>query len=82
MYFMNAFVLRQFGKLRFILKRVENITAVFHRLIIASFLLSVSGCGYKAPPYYEQSVPKEDKNVKFIIQKKEFNNDTNESCAP
>jgi predicted small lipoprotein YifL len=50
-------------------------------LIIASFLLSVSGCGYKAPPYYEQSAPKGDKNVKFIMKKKEFQNDTNTSCT-
>ena len=50
-------------------------------LIIASFLLSVSGCGYKAPPYYEKEVPKGDENVKFILKKKEFNNDTNESCT-
>ena len=50
-------------------------------LIIASFLLSVSGCGYKAPPYYEQSAPKEDKNVKFIIQKKKFTDENNASCT-
>jgi len=49
-------------------------------LIIASFLLSVGGCGYKAPPYYEQSTPKEGKNVKFIMQKRNFT-DNNRSCA-
>jgi len=38
--------------------------------IIASFLLSLSGCGYKASPYYEKQAPKEDENVKFILQKK------------
>ena len=62
------------------MKRIKNITAAFHVLIIASFLLSLSGCGYKAPPYYEKEAPKGDKNVKFILKKKEFNNDTNESC--
>jgi len=39
------------------------------------FVLSLSGCGYKAPPYYEQDAPKADKNVKFII--KPTTNDTN-----
>jgi len=28
----------------------------------------MGGCGYKAPPYYKQEAPKEDKNVKFIIK--------------
>ena len=64
------------------MKRIKNVTAVFHMLIIASFLLSVSACGYKAPPYYEKEAPKGDKNVKFIIKKKEFNNDNNVSCTP
>jgi len=63
------------------LKRFNNITAVFHLLIIASFLLSVSACGYKAPPYYEKDAPKGDKNVKFIIKKKEFNSENNTSCT-
>jgi hypothetical protein len=40
--------------------------------IIASFLLSMSGCGYKANPYIEQEPPAEDENVKFVIEKKEF----------
>lgn len=63
------------------MKRINNITGIFHIVIIASFLLSVSACGYKAPPYYEQDAPKGDKNVKFIIKKKEFKNDNNESCT-
>jgi len=50
-------------------------------LIIASFLLSVSACGYKAPPYYEKEAPKGDKNVKFILKKKEFSSDNNASCT-
>ena len=59
----------------------NNILHIFHLLIIASFLFSLSGCGYKAAPYYEKSAPKEDENVKFILKKKEFEtNDTNESC--
>jgi predicted small lipoprotein YifL len=47
-------------------------------LIITSFLLSVSGCGYKAPPYYEKAAPQSDQNVEFHIEKKKFDN--NESC--
>jgi len=50
-------------------------------LIIAGFLLSISGCGYKAPPYYEKEAPKGDENIKFIIKKKEFKNENNESCV-
>jgi len=49
--------------------------------IIASFLLSISGCGYKANPYLEQEAPAEDENVKFVIEKKEFKvTQTDESC--
>ncbi|MDX1296105.1 MAG: lipoprotein [Sulfurimonadaceae bacterium] len=33
----------------------KNLRTVFHGLIIASALLSLAGCGYKAPPYYESS---------------------------
>jgi hypothetical protein len=40
--------------------------------IIASFLLSMSGCGHKANPYIEQEAPAEDENVKFVIEKKKF----------
>jgi len=43
-------------------------------------LLSFSACGYKADPYYEEKAPQGDKNVKFIIQKKENKNENNESC--
>ena len=53
-------------------------------LIIASFLLSMGGCGHKAAPYYEQDAPVEDENVKFIVEKQEFKsivvNENNESC--
>jgi len=44
-------------------------------------LLSLGGCGYKAPPYWEDEVPNSDENVKFIIKDKSFQtNDNNESC--
>lgn len=33
------------------------------------FLLSLSGCGHKASPYYEDGSPASDENVKFIIKK-------------
>jgi len=50
-------------------------------LIITSFLLSLSACGYKAPPYYEETVPQGDKNVAFHYKEKNFeNNETNASC--
>jgi len=49
--------------------------------IIASFLLSLNACGYKAPPYYEEDVPKSDTNVEFILQKKSFSDENNESCT-
>jgi len=49
-------------------------------LILLSFLLSISACGYKAPPYYQEAAPKSDENVKFIMQKKEFPHDNNVSC--
>lgn len=37
-------------------------------LIIAMFLLGLSGCGYKASPFYTQEVSSADENVKFIIK--------------
>ena len=51
---------------------------ILYTLIITSFFFVFHGCGYKAPPYYEEEAPKGDKDVTFIIKKKEF--DTNESC--
>jgi len=50
-------------------------------LIIASFLLSLNACGYKAPPYYQEEIPQEDENVKFILQEKKFENNNSESCT-
>jgi len=50
-------------------------------LIIASFLLSVSGCGYKKDPYYQKDTPKADANIEFILEKKELNSsEKSESC--
>ena len=38
-------------------------------LIIASFVLSFSGCGYKADPYYLEDAPQGDENVEFHMKK-------------
>lgn len=62
--------------LRFVLNRCNNLTGVFHSIIITMFLLSLSGCGYKADPYYEEA-PQSDKNVKFIIKKGDSNESSN-----
>jgi len=40
-------------------------------LIIAMFLLGISGCGFKADPFYTQEVSSEDENVKFIVKDKQ-----------
>lgn len=61
------------------MNRVNNLTSVFHLAIIAMFLLSLSGCGYKADPYYLEEAPKGDKNIKFIIKKP--TKDINESSS-
>jgi len=53
---------------------------IFHGIIIASLLLSISGCGYKEAPYYENNAPQGDENVKFIINKKEFKDVNATSC--
>ncbi|MEA1982311.1 MAG: hypothetical protein U9N39_02105 [Campylobacterota bacterium] len=51
-------------------------------LIIASFLLSTSGCGYKKQPYHLEDAPDGDENVEFIIKKKSQTklNKNSESC--
>ncbi|SFV74472.1 hypothetical protein MNB_SM-3-1384 [hydrothermal vent metagenome] len=41
---------------------------IFHSVIIPILLLNMSGCGYKAPPFYQKNGV-EDKNV-VIIEKK------------
>lgn len=44
------------------------------------FLLSLSGCGYKADPFYEEPSVIEDKSVKFILNDnvKDFNTSSKE----
>ncbi|MGE4419964.1 MAG: hypothetical protein AB7D38_09040 [Sulfurimonas sp.] len=42
------------------------------------FLLSLSGCGYKADPYYQET-PQSDENVKFIIKKSDNHESSNEN---
>ncbi len=39
----------------------------FHTLIIASFILSFSGCGYKGPPVYVNDV-KSEQNSKEVTK--------------
>lgn len=68
-------MLQNFIVLGFMLKRSEYLTNIFHLFIIASFILSVSGCGYKAPPYHEQKAPKGDENVKFIVKQPTTNSE-------
>ena len=47
------------------------------------FLLSLSGCGYKADPYYLEDAPVSDENVEFILKKPTAEvSDNNESCNP
>jgi len=60
----------------------NNLSNIFHMFIIASFLLSMGGCGYKKSPYYQKEAPIGDKNVEFIVEDKKFpkNIDINESC--
>jgi predicted small lipoprotein YifL len=50
------------------LNRIKNLSTVFHLLIIAIFVLSVNGCGYKKAPYYQEEAPAGDENVEFIIK--------------
>ena len=52
-------------------------------LIITVFLLSLSGCGYKAPPYYLEDAPQGDENVEFKVKKVDVANDksTNAECV-
>ena len=44
-------------------------------LIITVFLLSLSGCGYKAPPYYLEDAPQSDENVEFKVKKIDVGDD-------
>jgi len=62
------------------LNKLFNLKSIFSMLIIAMFSLSLSGCGYKAPPYYEK-VPKSDENVEFIMKKPtKKNTEVEQSC--
>jgi len=38
------------------------------------FLLVLSGCGYKADPYYIDNKKTDDKNIKFIINQEKSEN--------
>lgn len=68
LYSLNTFVFCELRKLRFILNRINNLTSIFHLAIIAVFLLSLSGCGYKKAPYYLEEAPAGDANVAFIMK--------------
>ena len=70
LYFTDTFVPRKFRKLRFVLERSDNLARIFHWSIITIFLLSVSGCGYKADPYYEEAQTEETTEVEFILKEK------------
>lgn len=43
------------------------------------FLLSLSGCGYRADPYYLEDAPQGDNNIKFIIKKPSSDNNESDS---
>ena len=43
----------------------KNVINFFHACIITSFLLSLSGCGYKADPVYVDEEKQEQKQQKF-----------------
>lgn len=61
------------------MNRVYNLSSVFHLVIIAMFLLSLSGCGYRADPYYLEDAPQGDNNIKFIIKKPSSDNNESDS---
>ncbi|MCW8837230.1 MAG: hypothetical protein OQJ77_03505 [Thiovulaceae bacterium] len=37
------------------MNNIYNLRSIFHKVIIAVFLLSFSGCGVKKAPYYQDS---------------------------
>ncbi len=49
------------------MNNIYNLRSIFHKLIIAIFLLSFSGCGVKKPPYYQDDVSSSDDKVKYIL---------------
>ncbi|MDD2790792.1 MAG: hypothetical protein PHU40_09045 [Sulfurimonas sp.] len=52
------------------MNRVKNLRSVFHLAIIAIFLFGLSGCGYKAPPFYTKELPQSDEDVGFMLKEK------------
>lgn len=76
LYLLDTFVLQELRKLRFILNRINNLTSIFHLAIIAVFLLSLNGCGYKKAPYYLEEAPKGDENIAFSLKQPSDANQT------
>ena len=62
-------------------KRSNYFSSIFHLLIIAMFLLGLSGCGYKAPPVYLEDAPEGDENVEFKIRKLNVENNASLECV-
>ena len=56
------------------MKRRHNLRNIFHVIIIASFILSLSACGHKSQPFYTDDTPKGDENVEFHITKPKKDN--------
>ncbi len=52
--------------MRLIGDRLNNLRSIFHIVIIAGILLSLSGCGYKGDPYYDDAKVPQNKNKKMI----------------
>ena len=64
-----------------IFKRSNYFSSIFHLLIIAMFLLGLSGCGYKAPPIYLEDAPEGDENVEFKLRKVNVENNARTECV-
>jgi len=64
-----------------IFKRSNYFSSIFHLLIIAMFLLGLSGCGYKAPPFYLEDAPEGDENVEFKLRKVNVENNASTECV-
>lgn len=58
----------------------NSLSAAFHILIIAIFLLGLQGCGYKANPYYSEDAPNGDENVEFKLRKVSIDNNESSAC--
>ena len=61
------------------MKQKYNLTTIFNMLIIAMFLFSLSGCGHKGMPIYEENSSYNDENVKFILNNQTDNNESNKT---